>query len=94
MNLDQADLRLPIAKVAVKKLDSLSSLEHIYNTASTAMDQSIAEKSLCKLPTSLLDEGLDFLLRDEMRPANAIHGVLAFKQSNEGRQLLWNMILT
>ena len=88
-------MRLPIAKVAVKtNLDSLSTLEHIYNAASTAMDQSIAEKSLCNLPSELLEDGLAFLLRDQMRPSNAIHGVLAFKQSDEGRQLLWNMILT
>ena len=57
------------------------------------MDKSIAEKSLCKLPVELLEEGLNFLLRDEVRPANAIHGILAFKTRDEGRDLLWNMVV-
>ena len=89
----KAALRLPIAQIAAQNVDSLAPFESIYNNATTAIDKSIAEKAVCKLPVSLLDKGLSFLLSDDMRPANAIHGILAFKNRNEGRQLLWNMIV-
>ena len=45
-----------------------------------------------KVPAELLAEAFEILIADNMRPANAIFGILAFKSREEGRQLLWNMI--
>jgi len=87
-----ADLRLPIAKVAAQTLDTLQPMEEIYKKSMTAVDESVVELSLHRVKESLLSEALRFLLDESMRPANTIMGVLAFRQCQTGRQMLWDLI--
>ena len=87
-----ADLRTPITKVAATSLDNLEPLVQLHSKAETAIDKAIVERSLYKVPAELLAKAFGILIADNMRPANAIFGILAFKSREEGRQLLWNMI--
>ena len=64
----------------------------LHDRAVTAIDKSVAEKSLYRVDSKLLPDALGVLLSDKLRPANAIMGVLAFSSRPEGRDLLWNML--
>ena len=87
-----ADLRTPITKVAATTLDNLEPLVALHTKAVTAIDKAIVERSLYKVPADLLAKAFGILIANNMRPTNAIFGILAFKSREEGRQLLWNMI--
>ena len=87
-----ADLRIPVTKVAATSLDNLEPLVQLHTKAITAIDKAIVERSLYKVPAELLAKAFGILIADNMRPANVIFGLLAFKSREEGRQLLWNMI--
>ena len=73
-------------------LDNLEPLVQLHTKTITAIDKAIVERSLYKVPAELLAKAFRILIADNMRPANVIFGLLAFKSREEGRQLLWNMI--